>query len=335
MKTLLSEPLSKYTSFRTGGPAKFLIDVASVEELCRTVALTRQDNLPFVILGEGTNVLVSDEGYEGYVIRPQIKGIDFETRDLIVVGAGEHWDDMVHETVLKNLSGIENLSLIPGSTGAAPVQNIGAYGVEIADTIEWVEVFDTETSLVRKMTNEECDFGYRDSLFKGVKGKKYIITRVAMRLVPNGRPNISYKDLAEFFANSDRTSTIAEVRDAVMQIRKAKLPDPELLGTAGSFFKNPTVSDQTCLELSKKFPGIPLYIANPGFKKIPLAWILDKVCNLNGYTVGNVGLYKTQPLALVNFGGATSHEIKNFAEKISEEVKNKTNLNIEWEVNKI
>ncbi len=335
MKTLSSESLSKHTSFRTGGPARFFVEVETVEELSSTIKAAQQNNLPFIILGEGTNVLASDEGFDGYVIKPQIRGIDFLVDGVVVIGAGEQWDDVVREAVLRNLSGIENLSLIPGSTGAAPIQNIGAYGVEIKDVLEWVEVFDTESGEVRKMSNSECGFGYRDSFFKSSAGKRYVVIRIALKLVPNGKPNIFYKDLALYFSKSSTVPTIAEVRDAVIKIRREKLPDITQVGTAGSFFKNPIVKYSEYEMLLKKFPGLLAFPAQEGYKKIPLAWILDKVCNLNGYKIGTVGLYKTQPLALVNFGGATTAEIKNLAEKISEEVKNKTGLHVEWEVNKI
>lgn len=363
--------LSEHTSFRTGGRARFFVEADSLDELKMAIGRARVENLPYMILGEGTNVLISDEDFPGYVIRPLIRGIDFigdsggkpdggkrngmesDTENgtgsnykLVVAGAGEHWDDVVGLSVSKNLSGLENLSSIPGSVGAAPVQNIGAYGVELKDVLEWVEVFDPKENSAKTLLRSDCRFGYRDSLFKSPAGRDLIITRVAMNLVLNGRPNISYKDLTNYFSGT-KTPTIAEVREAVIKIRRGKLPDIKKYGTAGSFFKNLVVTDSKYEELAKKFPGLPSFPADAdsahgsqkgaqnGFKKIPLAWILDKVCKLNGVREGDVGVCETQPLALVNYGQATSAEVKNFAEKISGIVKEKTGLQIEWEVNLI
>ena len=346
MRITPSVSLSEHTSFRTGGEARFFVAVDSLDELKIILARARSENLPRMILGEGTNVLISDEGFPGYLIRPVFRGIDFSNDSsndsnsnrndskLVVAGAGEHWDDVVAWAVSKNLSGLENLSLIPGSVGAAPVQNIGAYGVELNDVLKWVEVFDPKENSARILSRSDCRFGYRDSFFKSPAGRELIVTRVAMKLTLNGRPNISYKDLAEHFLGKE-LPTIAKVREAVIQIRRRKLPDTKKYGTAGSFFKNPIITDSKYEELTKKFPGLPSFPAGDGFKKIPLAWILDKVCKLNGAREGDVGVCETQPLALVNYGQATSTEIKNFAGKISDIVKEKTGLQIEWEVNLI
>ncbi len=334
MNITRSFPLSKHTTFRTGGNAQFFAEVDSAEELSQILRLAEKQRMPHIILGEGSNVLVADVDFPGYVIRPHIMGIELEgDTGLLIVGAGEHWDNVVAFAVSRNLAGIENLSFIPGSTGAAPVQNIGAYGTELSDVLEWVEVFDTVSDSVVRLTKSECQFAYRDSVFKKPKGKHLIILRVALRLAPGGAVDISYKDLAKYFMDSK--PTLAEVREAVIKIRTAKLPDIAKVGTAGSFFKNPIISEDLFVGLEKKFPGLPSFSEGKNHKKIPLAWILDKVCGLNGYREGNVGLFETQPLALVNFGTATANEIKNFAEKISEIVKTKTNIEIEWEVNKI
>lgn len=357
MKITPAVLLSEHTSFRTGGPARFFVEAETIADVQEVVDRAKAEGVPFMILGEGSNVLISDEGFSGYVIVPKIFGIEFsdfdttETDVLVVAGAGVHWDDLVAETVSKNLSGLENLSWIPGSVGAAPVQNIGAYGVEIGDCLEWVEVFDPNASQksehIKILLKEQIKFGYRNSIFKHPEGRDLIITRVAFRLKKGGAINISYKDLANFFAleiQKGNVPSVADVRLAVIAIRSEKLPDINKFGTAGSFFKNPIISAEAYAALLQKFPGLPSYPVdvssddaknNDSCKKIPLAWVLDKVCGLNGYREGNVGLYKTQPLALVNFGGASSAEIKNFAEKISNIVKEKINIEIEWEVNEI
>lgn len=331
MKIQSAEPLSKHTTFRIGGPALFYAEATSVDDLKEAVAFAREKGVPFIVLGEGSNVLMSDTGFEGLVVRPLIRGIEFGDDGLVTAGAGEHWDDLVAATVACCLSGLENLSYIPGSVGAAPVQNIGAYGAEIKNVLEWVEVFDPKTLTIRTLSVADCRLGYRNSLFKSEDGRGLIVTRLALRLTKKGKPNISYKDLAQYFAGKNEPS-IAEVREVVIEIRKKKLPDVDKLGTAGSFFKNPIISEVKYNDLAAKFPGLPSFAAEPGFKKIPLAWVLDKVCKLNGHREGNVGLYEKQPLALVNFGGATFVEVENLAMKIAAQVKEKTGVEIEWEV---
>lgn len=334
MKISDSVLLSKHTSFRTGGPASFFVEVHSVDDLRHVLGEVKSRKVPYLILGEGSNVLISDAGVPGYVIRPMMMGKEISEDGLLIAGSGEHWDDVVAFSVTKGFSGIENLSWIPGSAGAAPVQNIGAYGTELKDVLEWVEVFDPESDSVKMFSGDECFFGYRHSLFKTPAGRDLIIIRIALKLAKNGTPNISYRDL-KFFFDGKAVPSIAEVRDAVIHIRQAKLPDIAKLGTAGSFFTNPIVSGVEYTRLLETFPGLPAFPSGDSDKKIPLAWILDKVCGLNGFREGNVGLYDTQPLALVNYGDATTDEIKKFAQKISGIVKEKTGLEIEWEVNMI
>ncbi len=331
IKPLTEELLAKHTTFRIGGPARVFVEVGSIDELREAVLFSQNQKLPIFVLGGGSNLLVSDVGFDGLVLKVNIKGVEFSEPNLLVAGAGENWDETVAVAVNKNLAGIENLSWIPGNVGAVPVQNIGAYGTEVREVVEWVEVFDPEIMKTRTLSNAQCGFGYRDSYFKTEEGKRLIVTRVAMRLTTNGKPNISYKDLVNYFAGKPEP-TISDVRNAVIDIRKKKLPDVAKVGTAGSFFKNPVITEEKYKELCEKYPGIPNFPAASGFKKVPLAWILDKVCGLNGFREGNVGLYETQPLALVNFGNGTSAEIKKLAANIFNEVKNKTGIEIEWEV---
>lgn len=351
MKILKKEPLSRHTSFRTGGRARFFVEAESVGELAEAIRQSREDNLPYIILGEGSNVLARDDDFDGYVIRPLVRGIEYRVVGSnptaepgtesnafeVVAGAGENWDGFVADTVSHGLSGIENLSWIPGTVGAAPVQNIGAYGVEVKDVISWVEVFDPENGETKKLSRDDCQFGYRTSIFKKPAGKNLIIVKVAFLLRHGAVPNISYKDVAAYFAEKDKnlSPSIEKVREAVIEIRQKKLPDIASLGTAGSFFKNPIISKDIYENLVKNYPGLPAFEVDEKFVKIPLAWVLDKVCGLNGYREGEVGLFQTQPLAVVNFGKAEAKEIVAFAEKISKIVKDKTNIEIEWEVNLI
>lgn len=335
MKIINNVSMSEHTSFRTGGMASFFVEVYSTDDLKEVIARAETEQLPYVVLGEGTNVLISDENFEGYVIRPLFMGIDLAENGEVIAGAGEHWDDLVAFAVTRNLSGLETMSFIPGSVGAAPVQNIGAYGSELKDVIDWVEVFDPKINSTRIISKAECRLDYRDSLFKSKDGKNLIITRVAVKLVLGGKPNISYKDLATHFSDFKTAPTLGQVREAVIKIRQNKLPNVKEVGTAGSFFKNPIVSESKYLELAERFTEIPSFPVGTNQRKIPLAWVLDKVCGLNGYREGNVGLFMTQPLVLVNYGGATTDDIKKFAEKISKTVKEKIDLEIMWEVNLI
>ncbi len=334
MKIEESVSLAPYTTFRIGGEARFFVEPATIDDLAGAVRFAKEKDLPILVLGEGSNMLIPDSGFAGLVIRPRIVGVALDENGLLVAGAGEHWDDIVAFSVARNFSGLENLSYIPGTVGAAPVQNIGAYGSEIKNTLAWVEVFDTHTEAARKLTAAECGFGYRESFFKSDAGKKFIITCVAFQLSKDAQPNISYKDLANYFVGK-AMPTIAEVRDAVISIRKAKLPDVAEVGTAGSFFKNPIISEEKYQSLLAEFPGLPSFPAEGSQRKIPLAWILDKALGLNGFREGNVGLYKTQPIAIVNFGGATYLEVKKIAEKITMMVQEKIGINVEWEVNEV
>lgn len=328
-------PLKNLTTFKVGGNALYFVSVNTVSELQDAITFSKDKSLPFFVIGDGSNTLVPDMGFSGLVIKNEIRGIKTKEENgkfIIEAGAGENWDSLVEYTVSKKLYGLENLSYIPGSVGGAPVQNIGAYGAEVKDTIMNVEVFDTKKMKLNLISNNECKFSYRDSIFKTEKGKHLVITRVIFELDKKGRVNIGYKDLKEYF--KDRYSseiTPKEVRDVVISIRKNKLPDWRVVSTAGSFFKNPFVSVAHFEKLKKKFPGIPGF--SEGKKiKIPLAWILDKICDVKGLQMGNVGLYEKQPLAVVNLGGATFKEIEKFTNQISARLKEKTGITVEWEV---
>lgn len=347
MEMLENVLLKEFTTFRTGGAARWFFRVQSVEELKEAVLFSQRLNLrnskgstfakPFFVLGGGSNVLVSDDGYAGLVIKMEIGGVDFEEKENnlvhVTAGAGENWDAFVAKTVARGLVGLENLSLIPGTVGASPVQNIGAYGREVKDIIFEVETFDTETLKIKKFFSEECRFGYRDSFFKHSEGKKYIITRVTFALQKNGILKTDYKDVQEYFLKHAITgASVSDVRNAVIAIRTAKLPDVREYGTAGSFFKNPIVSNNLANEVLRKYPDIPLYPAGTDTKKISAGWLLDKVCRLKGVEAGRVGTYKNQALVIVNHGGATTKEVLEFAKSLQKQVKEKTGVSLEFEV---
>jgi UDP-N-acetylmuramate dehydrogenase len=350
--------LSEYTTFRIGGPARFFCEATNETELVEAIECARRMcEGSFFILGGGSNVLVDDAGFDGLVILMGIKGIDVHgVQDVqVTVGAGENWDDFVGQCVSRGLCGLENLSGIPGTVGAAPVQNIGAYGVEVAQFIQSVRVFDTSENVWKNMSAPECGFEYRDSIFKrevkekkgehGWCGGRYIITSVVFHLkhfIPGNVEmlDMSYKDLKDFQGHVLKSP--ADIRAAVLEIRSKKLPDvynsnPARIGTAGSFFKNPIISAEHYLTLKKQYPDMPSFSVARDFTenksvKIPLAWILDHVCGYKGVKKGNVGTYQNQALVIVNNGGATAADIKTFANEITATVKEKTGIDIEPEV---
>ena len=365
--------LKGFTTLKIGGRARYFAVVTTTEELKEAISVAKEKNVSVVVLGGGSNTLIAGEEIDALVMKVEIKGVEWvEEGNSVVVtsGAGESWDGLVAQSVERGLWGIENLSGVPGSVGAAPIQNIGAYGTEVREVIEWVEVFDTKTGEIKKLTNEECRFGYRDSIFKHPEGKSLVVTRVAFRLHKDGVPNLVYKDLQNYFYEESNSSfpkgggessnrriskslglrplllgkgelpTLAEIRNAVIEIRSKKFPDLNEFGTAGSFFKNPIIPEAQFNELKKKFPNLPGFPLPSTLYplpsvKVPLAWVLDNICGLKGFEKGNVKLFEKQPIVLVQNGLATAEEVETFAKEIISQVKSKTGISIEWEVQKI
>jgi UDP-N-acetylmuramate dehydrogenase len=325
--------LKNLTTLQVGGPAKYFAVVKDPEELREALSFAKGRKLPIFVLGGGSNLLISDHGFAGLVIKNEIKGIKFtdqvEDTVHVEVGAGEVWDDFVALSTSRKLFGLENLSAIPGTVGGAVVQNAGAYGAELNDFVLSVTGLISGTGKDFTFDNKDCQYHYRDSIFK--KSKKYIITSVILTLKKKGVANINYADLKDKFAES-KDLTPTQIREAIVSIRQQKLPDWHKLGTAGSFFMNLIMSEKKFLELKEQYPDLPGFKNDKGEMKVSLAWVLDKICNLKGYREGNVGLYEHQALVLINFGGATEKEISDFAKMISEKVKEKINLEIKWEV---
>lgn len=324
--------LSQFTTFKIGGLARFFCVVKSEQDLIDAVIFSRKNNLPFFIIGGGSNLLISDRGYSGLVIKIEIKGVEYNGQK-VIAGAGENWDTFVEQTINKGLFGLENLSAIPGTVGACPVQNIGAYGVEVSEFIESVKVFDTREDNFTSLNSKECLFSYRDSIFKQQKGR-FVIVSVTFRLKDKENINIDYKDLIDFFSKKgvDYVPNAREIREAVIEIRKNKLPNWQEWGTAGSFFKNPIVGLQQYLDLKQKYPDLPGFQDCDGKIKLSLGWILDKICNAKGLAVGNAYVYEKQALVLVAKPGASSSEVVELSRKIQDLVKEKTGLIIEAEV---
>ncbi len=330
-------PLKEQTTLKIGGPAEQYLAITSEQTLDAAVGYAENNQLPITVLGGGSNVLISDDGVQGLLLHMQIKGIEKDDIDdthvLLTASAGETFDDVVAYSVANGLWGLENLSYIPGTVGASPVQNIGAYGVEVKDTIYAVRVYNTREWRFEVLTAQECMFGYRDSLFKKAQGKKYIVVAVTFKLSTKANPQLQYKDLKEEF--SAHTPSLKEVRDAIGKIRASKFPDWTKVGTAGSFFKNPIIPKQKLEELLKIYPDMPSFPVNNTEVKVPLAWILDNVLHMKGKGTKTVKLYEKQPLVLINTGAATSAEVIDFAEMIAQKVHDTTKITIQWEVTKI
>ena len=317
-------PLAPHTTFRLGGPARFLIGVKNLEELKQSLDFSKSRNLEILLLGGGSNVLIDDAGFDGLVIKIEIKGVEQEG-DTLIAGAGENWDALVAHTVAGGWWGLENLSGIPGTVGAAPVQNIGAYGAEIKDSVRWVEVLDRHSGEVVRMESAVCGFGYRTSIFKR-EPQRYVVMRAAFALTKDGTPNASYKDLAGI-----ARLNLDEIRQKVLEVRSQKFPDLSKEGTAGSFFLNPVVSGQKAAELLEKYPGLPAFAAENG-QKVSLAWLLDNVLHAKGMQEGGARLYERQPLVIVAGVGASARDVTALKEKIKKEVQEKLDITLEEEV---
>jgi UDP-N-acetylmuramate dehydrogenase len=327
-------PLAPEITLGVGGAAKLFVEVTNVTELQSAIQYAKAKGESWVILGGGSNVFISDEGYDGLVIKMVIRGITLvkESKSGVVVsvGAGINFDDFVAYTVERGWWGLENLSSIPGTVGATPVQNVGAYGVEISHTVLSVEVYDTTTNTMVVLTREECGFGYRTSVFKA-KPERYIITSVTFVLSLQPRPQLTYADLIQYFVDKP-APILGDIRQAVQLIRAQKFPNWNITGTAGSFFKNPIVPKKVAEVLLEKYPELPSYSEEGDMVKLSLGYILDKICGLKGYKQGKVRLYEKQALVLVAERGAKASEIILFAEDIKQKVFLETGIKIEYEV---
>lgn len=325
-------PLSTLTTMKVGGPVRILADVVSVKDVLRVLERAHAEHLPVAILGAGSNTLADDTGFPGIVLRSRDERIEFDDEHgQVIVGSGTLWDALVTLCVERGYIGFENLSGIPGTVGAAPIQNIGAYGKEVGEMIRWVEVFDLHKRCVVRFEAKECAFTYRESVFK--RHPEFFILRVAFALTRHGEIDIAYRDLAQWFTeHPDAMPTPQTVREAVLAIRSAKFPDLKTHGTAGSFFKNPIVSVSVAAALLKKFPEMPRYPAGEGTVKLSAAWLIDKVAGMRGARVGDVGSWHAQALVLVNYGKATSKEVSMFAERIVAAVEDASGVVLEREV---
>lgn len=326
--------LKNYNTFGIDAQCRYLVELSSINEILDFIKIHKKQDLPLMILGGGSNVLFTQD-FDGYVLKPAIKGIEIkeETKDYVIlrVGAGEDWDEFVGYCVNRNWSGIENLSLIPGNVGTCPIQNIGAYGVEVKDVIVEVETIDINNLETLRFQNEDCKFGYRDSVFKREYKGRYLISSVTFQLKKQPEYKLDYGNLNEEL-NKFEELNLNNIRQAVINIRESKLPKPEELGNAGSFFKNPVVSKEKFKELEALYPGIPHYKQVDGLIKIPAGWLIEKA-GWKGKRVGNVGVHEKQALVVVNYGGATGQEVIHLARNIQQTIIIMFDLKLEIEVN--
>jgi UDP-N-acetylmuramate dehydrogenase len=325
--------LRKYNTFGLPGKASMFASIASENEILDIIksGLTREK--PTFILGGGSNILLTKD-FNGLMLHPEITGISADNqsdgRVTVKAGAGVVWDDFVAWAVANGLGGTENLSLIPGQTGATAVQNIGAYGTESADIIEKVHTIDLLTGEKFTFTNEECKFGYRESIFKSELKGKHIVTAVSFSLNAEPVYNLTYGNLKTEVEKLGGTSLLT-IRNAVIATRQSKLPDPSVTGNAGSFFKNPVVPVSQANTLGKDFPGMPQYASGEGRVKLAAGWLIDN-CGWKGYRNGDAGVHENQALVLVNHGKATGSEILRLSEQICQSVNQRFGVSLEREV---
>ncbi|HIA06934.1 MAG TPA: UDP-N-acetylmuramate dehydrogenase [Flavobacteriales bacterium] len=327
--------LKRLNSFGIDASARYFVEVADQEEVAAFVSEPHFADQPLLILGGGSNLLLR-HNFEGVVLKVGFSGIELLLEDndhyYLEVGAGENWHGLVMHCVANGYAGIENLSLIPGNVGAAPMQNIGAYGVELQDVFEKLEATEIRSGEYREFSIDECQFRYRDSVFKNELQGKYVITSVTLRLSKSAQLNTSYGAIEEELeAMNIGEVDINSISQAVINIRNSKLPDPDVLGNAGSFFKNPIISEEEFLQLRSEYSDVVSYPADTGVK-IAAGWLIDQ-CGWKGKRIGNAGVHENHALVLANYGNATGDEIYKLSEEILNSVRTKFKITLEREVN--
>jgi UDP-N-acetylmuramate dehydrogenase len=338
-------PLAPLTTIAIGGLARYFIEAKTVAEVQEAVALGASRHLPLFLLGGGSNVLVADSGWPGLVLKIAIPGIEQRPggnkagKIVFDVGAGESWDRFVSHAVVARCGGVECLSGIPGSVGGTPVQNVGAYGQEVADTIAAVQVLDLKDGQVCELCREACGFSYRSSIFNGSEKGRFIVLRVSYALTPDGKPNITYLDLKRHFAGRENPPNLAETREAVRHIRALKgmliVPGDPDCRSAGSFFKNPVLNPAQHEDLQRRAAArgltVPTYPALETSKKISAAWLVERSGFAKGHGFGHVGISSKHALAIVNRGRATASEVLALKNQIQQRVEEIWGVRLEME----
>jgi UDP-N-acetylmuramate dehydrogenase len=327
--------LKQYNTFGLDANAREIFCVRSISDLRKKL---KDNDLDVFILGGGSNILLTQD-VDALVLKNELLGKSILSRDAagvkVEVCSGENWHQFVLWSLEKNLAGIENLSLIPGTLGAAPIQNIGAYGVELKDVFEGLEAMNLETGKIHFFDKEDCQFAYRDSVFKRKLKGKYFITKVFLRLqdAQKAKVSVEYGAIRQVLEEKKiNNPSVKDVSNAVIEIRQSKLPDPKVLGNSGSFFKNPVISKSHFLSVQQNFPNIVFYDLTDGTVKVPAGWLIEHA-GWKGKRVGNTGSHARQALVLVNYGGATGAEIKALSDDIIASVKGKYGIELKREVN--
>ncbi len=334
MQIKTNVPLKDYSTMRLGGIAEALTTVATREELAEAVQWAEQHHKPMLMLGGGSNVIFSN-GYKGLVVINALHGFETIASDrtsvTLQIGAGEAWDDIVARTVAQGLSGIEKLSAIPGTAGATPVQNVGAYGAEIADVLVDLEAYDTRSKTFVTLTNADCQFSYRNSVFKATTDRRFIITSITIKLSKLPPQPPFYDSLQEYLDRNHITEhSPAALRSAVVAIRAKRLPDPQLIPNTGSFFKNPIVSAGKLTELQQEHPDIPYYEMKDGRIKLLAGWLIDKT-GLKGYRSHGMKIYENNALVFVNESAHDYQDLAAFKQEIITKVQDAFGVTLEQE----
>lgn len=328
-------PLKNFTTMKLGGPAKYFVEARTKEDLVSAYTKAKTESLPVFVIGDGSNIIARDEGFNGMIIHMRIPGFEIISDDInstsIKIGAGENWDSVVKRAVDMDLSGIEAMSGIPGTAGGTPIQNVGAYGQEIADTLQSLEAFDTQSETFVTLSNEACSFSYRNSIFRSNQKGRYIVTSIILKL-SKSLPQPPFYDALQKYLE-ERNITIFNhgiIRDAVLAIRHNKLPDPKISPNTGSFFKNIIVEDWQLNELKKSHPEIPSFDMAGGKYKIPTGWLIEQA-GLKGKTLHGMKLHDNNALVLINVSATTYHDLEMAREEIVNAVRDKFRLQIEQE----
>ncbi|HWR34512.1 MAG TPA: UDP-N-acetylmuramate dehydrogenase [Clostridia bacterium] len=333
--------LGPLTTLGVGGPARYFAAARTESDIHSALEFAREEGPPLFVLGGGSNLVVGDEGWPGLVLKIEIAGINVRTEDgrtLFEAGAGEDWDTLVALAVAENCAGIECLSGIPGTVGGTPVQNVGAYGQDVSETIIRVRAIEARDGSVHEFTNSECGFAYRTSRFNTVDRGRFIITRVTFSLAENGRPKVEYADLKKHFAGQERP-TLAETREAVRAIRYQKamlvVEGDDDARSAGSFFKNPVIDvshyERIAAEAKRRGLTVPKYSAGDMHVKVPAAWLVEQSGIQKGFTLGRVGISRRHTLAIVNRGGANAADVLALKELVQQRVREKFGIELQPE----
>lgn len=340
MQVLEQISLAPYTTFGIGGPARWFVEASTEDEVLEAVNFARQRNAPLFVLGGGSNLLVSDTGFPGIVLRIALRGVEQQEAGGTVafsVAAGEDWDAFVSNAVSQNCAGIECLAGIPGTVGGTPVQNVGAYGQEVSETIRLVRALDLQRMQFANLSANDCGFAYRRSIFNSSERGRYIVTRVDYQLTSHSDALVSYVDLKRYFKEWTRKPTLSEVSIAVREIRRQKgmliVPGDPDCRSAGSFFKNPVISAEHFAQIAANVDGasVPGYPAADGHVKVPAAWLLDQAGFHKGYALGRAGISSRHTLALINRGGASADDIAALRDAIIAKVSERFAIRLEPE----